>query len=73
MWEAREATVREEQAQDETIDTSISALQTGPGRAEKVDEALSQLVDQIPRPHAVSPGPTGCSLQQLALFDPGVQ
>ena len=50
------------------VDTSISALQTGPGRAEEVDEALSQLVDQIPRPHAVSSGPTGCSLQQLALL-----
>ena len=66
--EAGRATIREEQAPDEVVDTSISALQTGPGRAEGVDEALSQLVDQIPRPYAVSSGSTGCSLQQLALL-----
>ena len=66
--EAREATVREEQALAEVVDTSISALQTGPGRTEKADEALNQLADQIPRPHAVSSGSTGCSLQQLALL-----
>ena len=66
--EAREATVREEQALAEVVDPSISALQTGPGRAEKIDEALTQLADQIPQPHAVSSGSTGCSLQQLALL-----
>ena len=34
----------------------------------EADEALSQLVDQIPKPHAVSSGSIGCSLQQLALL-----
>ena len=66
--EARKATVREEQVLAEVVDTSISALQTGPGRAEEADEAMSQLADQIPKPHAVSSGSTGCSLQQLALL-----
>ena len=66
--EARETSVCEEQVLDEAVDTSVSALQARPGKAEEVDEALSQLVDQIPRPHAVSSGPTGCSLQQLALL-----
>ena len=66
--EAGRATVCEEQTLDEVVDTSIAALQTGPGRVEEVDEALSQLVEQIPRPHAVSSGSTGCSLQQLALL-----
>ena len=66
--EVREVAVHEEQAPAEVVDSSISALQTGPGRAEKIDEALTQLADQIPRPHAVSSGSTGCSLQQLALL-----
>ena len=66
--EAREANVREEQATAEVIDTSISALQAGPGRGEKVDEALTQLASQIPRPHAMTSGTQGCSLQQLALL-----
>ena len=55
-------------ARDEAVDTSVSAIQTGPERAEKADEALSQLADQIPRPHVVSSGSTECSLQQLALL-----
>ena len=66
--EPDEATISEKQAQVATVDTSVSALETGPGRVEKVDEALSQLTDQIPRPYAVSSGSTGCSLQQLALL-----
>ena len=66
--EQGEATISDEQAQAVTTDTSVSALETGPGRVEKVDEALSQLTDQIPRPHAVPPGSNGCSLRQLALL-----
>ena len=66
--EPGEATISDEQAQVATVDTSVSALETGPGRVEKVDEALSQLTDQIPRPHAVPPGSNGCSLRQLALL-----
>ena len=65
--ESSEATVCE-QAQIETVDTSVLALETGPGRVDKMDEALSQLTDQIPKPHAVPPGSSGCSLQQLALL-----
>ena len=53
--ETSTATVCDEQAQIETVDPSISALKAGPGRVERADEALSQLTDQIPRPHAVPP------------------
>ena len=66
--EVRETVVHEGQVPVDVVDPSISALQTGPGRAEKIDEALTHLADQIPRPHAVSSGSTGCSLQQLALL-----
>ena len=68
LRETSEATAHEEQTQGEAVDTSISALDTEPGRVEQADEALTQLADQIPRPHAVSSGSTGCSLQQLALL-----
>ena len=56
--EVRETVVHEEQVPAEVVDSSISALQTGPGRAEKIDEALTQwpMANQIPRPHAVSSG-----------------
>ena len=52
----------------DVVDSSISAIQTRPGRAEEVDEALTQLANQIPRPHAMTTGTQGCSLQQLALL-----
>ena len=71
--ETSDTTALEEQAQGEAVDTSISALDTEPGRVEQADEALTQLADQIPRPHAVSLGSTGSSLQQLAFFFPRVQ
>ena len=66
--ETSDATVHEEQTPGEAVDTSISALDTEPGRVEQADEALTQLAGQIPRPHAVSSGSTGSSLQQLALL-----
>ena len=66
--EVRETVVQKGPVLSDVVDSSISAIQTGPGRAEKIDEALTQLANQIPRPHAVTSGTQGCSLQQLALL-----
>ena len=48
---------------------SVQALQTSQaGRAGKMEDALTQLVDQIPRPNPVNPGVSGHSICQLALL-----
>ena len=64
-----ESVVQAAYVSDDVADPSISALQTKQaGRAETANDALTQLADQIPRPHAVSSGTSGSSLQQLALL-----
>ena len=40
--EMRETVAQEGPALPDVVDSSISAIQTGPGRAEEVDEALTQ-------------------------------
>ena len=48
---------------------SVQALQMSQaGRADKMEDALTQLADQIPRPNPVRSGAAGQSLCQLALL-----
>ena len=44
--EVSETVAHEAQVSDNVVDSSISALQTVAGRAETIDEALTQLADQ---------------------------
>ena len=67
--EAQDSLAQVAHVSEEVSSSSASALQTQPaGRAEAVDDALTQLVDQIPRPCPVSSGTSGSSLQKYALL-----
>ena len=67
--EAQDSLAQVAHVSEEVSSSSVSALQAqSPGRAEVVDDALTQLVDQIPRPSPVPSGMSETSLQQLAML-----
>ena len=67
--EVQESLVQAAHVSDGVGSSPASALQTQPaGRAGAIDDALTQLVDQIPKPCTVSSRTSGSSLQQLAML-----